>query len=53
MEKNKCKDCKWWTPAILVCFHNANECMRVFDGDQKACDWFNKLLLYRGYEDLD
>lgn len=33
MENRKCKDCKWWPPVILACFHNANKGMRVFDGN--------------------
>lgn len=40
--EDKCKNCKWFSPSILACFHNANEGMRVFDGETKACDWFNK-----------
>ena len=50
MENRKCKDCKWWSPAILACFHNANEGIRVFDGDQKACQWWNEP---QNYEYLD
>ena len=45
MECNKCKNCRWFSPALLVCFHDANEGMRVFDGEQKACNWFNKPML--------
>ena len=37
-----CKDCKWYSSALLVCFHMANEGMRVFSGNQKACKWFNQ-----------
>ena len=33
MENRKCKDCMWWSPSILACFYNANEGMRVFDGN--------------------
>ena len=50
MEDRKCKDCKWWSPSILVCFHNANEGIRIFDGDTKACQWWNEP---QNYEYLD
>lgn len=45
MECNKCKNCRWFSPELLVCFHDANEGMRVFNGEQKACEWFNRPLL--------
>ena len=45
MGYNKCKDCRWFSPELLVCFHDANEGMRVFYGGQKACEWFNRPLL--------
>lgn len=45
VEFKKCQDCKWFSPALLVCFHDANEGMRVFSGMQKACEWINKPMI--------
>ena len=57
MESNICKNCRWWSPTLLVCFHDANEGIRVLDGNQKACEWINKapiskeLKEYYGYNE--
>lgn len=42
MENNTCKDCKWFSSALFVCWHEANEGIRAFE-HSKACKYFNKL----------
>ena len=53
MENRKCKDCIWWSPSILACFYDANEGMRVFVGNQKACQWWNKPQNYDNLNEKD
>lgn len=37
---DKCKDCVFFASAILCCMAMENEGMRVFNPEQKACNYF-------------
>ena len=38
--ENKCKDCAFFAESILCCMAIENEGMRVWNREQKACQYF-------------
>ena len=39
-----CKNCKWHGAAIMVCFCESNEGIRVFNPTEQTCKYFEEYI---------
>lgn len=43
MMNKTCKNCTYYSGALMVCFNEANEGIRVFNPDNQTCRYFKPI----------